>query len=324
MSRNCLKMLVIVLGLVLIFSGSTAAQEYISIATGGTAGTYYPLGGGMAELINEHVEDVNATAEVSGASIENVRLINQQEVEFALVQNDVSYYAKNGIEMFDGEPLENLRGVALLYPEIIQIVTVEDTGINSVEDFAGKRIAVGAPGSGTEANARQIIGAHGLSYDDMTIDYLSFAEAVDQLKDGHVDAAFITAGTPTAAVIDLSATKEVKILEIEDEVLARLQSEYPFYTSYDIPGGTYSAIEEDITTVTVLAMIITHADSDEDMVYGVTSAIFENLDDLAEIHVRGGDVGHVSALSGMPIEMHPGAQRYFEEHFSQLLDALGY
>ncbi|MGM0419701.1 MAG: TAXI family TRAP transporter solute-binding subunit [Bacillota bacterium] len=324
MSRNCLKMLVVVLGLALVVSGSVAAQEYISIATGGTAGTYYPLGGGMAELINEHVEDVNATAEVSGASIENVRLINQQEVEFALVQNDVTYYAKNGVEMFDGEPLEKLRGVALLYPEIIQIVTVEDSDIDSVEDFEGKRIAVGAPGSGTEANARQIINAHGLTYDDMSIDYLSFAEAVDQLKDGHVDAAFITAGTPTSAVIDLSATKDVKILEVEDEIIAELQSEYPFYTSYDIPGGTYSNIEEDVTTVTVLAMIITNEDADEDMVYDVTSAIFNNLDSLAETHDRGADVGHVSALSGMPIEMHPGAQRYFEEHFSQLLDALGY
>ena len=324
MSREFKMLLFVVLAFALVFSGPVAAQEYISIATGGTAGTYYPLGGGMAELINEFVDDVNATAEVSGASVENVRLIQQQEVEFALVQNDISFYAKNGIEMFDGDPLDDLRGVALLYPEIIQIVTLEGNDIDSVYDFEGKRIAVGAPGSGTEANARQIIEAHGLTYDDMTIDYLSFAEAVDQLRDGHVDAAFITAGIPTSAIMDLAATNDAKVLEVEDDIIAQLQEDYPFYTSIDIPGGTYSDIDEDITTVTVLAMIIANQAADEDMVYNATAAIFDNLDRLAEIHARGGDVDHVSALNGMPIEMHPGARRYFEEHFSQLLDALGY
>ncbi len=313
MSREFKFLLFLVLAFALVFSGPVSAQEFISIATGGTAGVYYPLGGGMAELINEHVDNVNATAEVSGASVENVRLIQNQEVEFALVQNDISFYAKNGTEMFDGDPLDDLRGVALLYPEIIQIVTLEGNDIDSVYDFEGKRIAVGAPGSGTEANARQIIEAHGLTYDDMTIDYLSFAEAVDQLRDGHVDAAFITAGIPTSAIMDLAATNDAKVLEIEEDIIAQLQEDYPFYTSIDIPGGTYSGIDEDITTVTVLAMIIANQAADEDMVYNVTAAIFDNLDRLAETHARGGDVSLETALDGMPIEMHPGAQRYFDE-----------
>jgi len=313
MSREFKFLLFLVLAFALVFSGPVSAQEFISIATGGTAGVYYPLGGGMAELINEHVDNVNATAEVSGASVENVRLIQNQEVEFALVQNDISFYAKNGTEMFDGDPLDDLRGVALLYPEIIQIVTLEGNEIESVYDFEDKRIAVGAPGSGTEANARQIIEAHGLTYDDMTIDYLSFAEAVDQLRDGHVDAAFITAGIPTSAIMDLAATNDAKVLEIEEDIIAQLQEDYPFYTSIDIPGGTYSDIDEDITTVTVLAMIIANQAADEDMVYNVTAAIFDNLDRLAETHARGGDVSLETALDGMPIEMHPGAQRYFYE-----------
>ena len=313
MSREFKFLLFLVLAFALVFSGPVSAQEFISIATGGTAGVYYPLGGGMAELINEHVDNVNATAEVSGASVENVRLIQNQEVEFALVQNDISFYAKNGTEMFDGDPLDDLRGVALLYPEIIQIVTLEGNEIESVYDFEDKRIAVGAPGSGTEANARQIIEAHGLTYDDMTIDYLSFAEAVDQLRDGHVDAAFITAGIPTSAIMDLAATNDVKVLNIEEDIVTQLQENYPFYTSIDIPGGTYSGIDEDISTVTVLAMIIANQAADEDMVYNVTAAIFDNLDRLAETHARGEDVSLETALDGMPIEMHPGAQRYFDE-----------
>ncbi|MFN2364561.1 MAG: TAXI family TRAP transporter solute-binding subunit [Halarsenatibacteraceae bacterium] len=312
MRREFKYLLFLVLAFALIFSGPVAAQEYISIATGGTAGTYYPLGGGMAELINENVDDVDATAEVTGASVENVRLVQNGEVEFALVQNDISYYAKNGEEMFDGDPLDNLRGVALLYPEDIQIVTLEENDIKTVSDFEGKRVAVGAPGSGTEANARQIIEAHGLTYDDISIDYLSFSEAVDQLKDGHVEAAFITAGAPTSAIIDLAATEDVKILDVEGDALEQIQEDYPYYITKVIPGGTYSGIDEDINTVAVSAMLITNEAADEDMVYNVTRAIFDNLDELGEIHDRGKDVTVEGALEGMPIDLHLGAERYFE------------
>ncbi len=304
--------LALFLGLALILSGPIAAEQFISIATGGTGGVYYPLGGGMSDLINQHVEGVDATAEVTGASTENARLIQTGEVELALIQNDIAYYAKHGTEMFEAEK-ENLRGVAMLYPEIIQIVTLEDSGIESVYDFQDKTIAVGAPGSGTEANARQIIEAHGLTYDDMTVDYLSFAEAVDQLRDGHVDAAFLTAGIPTGALMDLSATHDAKILDIDDDIAEDLMEDYPFYTQEVIPGGTYDGIEEDVSTVTVLAMIVTSAALDSDTVYDMTAAIFDNLDYLAEIHERGGDVSLEAAQEGMPIDLHPGAERYFGE-----------
>ncbi len=301
-------------GVALVFSASAMALDFMSIASGGTGGTYYPLSGGMAEIINEHV-DTNATAEVTGASVENVRLVQDQQVEWGLVQNDIAYYSKHAVEMFEGdEPYDQLRGIAVLYPETIQILTLEGSGIDTVADFEGKTIAVGAPGSGTEANARQIIEAHGLTYDDMTVDYLSFAEAVDQLRDGHVDAAFLTAGIPTGSVVDLAATHDPKFVNITEEGMENILDEYPYYTRHVIEGGTYDGIEADAESVAVLAMIIANENTPEDFIYETTAAVFNNVERLGEIHERGRDVTLEGALDGMPIEMHPGARRYFEEH----------
>ncbi|MFP4015791.1 MAG: TAXI family TRAP transporter solute-binding subunit [Halanaerobiales bacterium] len=310
-----MRRLVILLMVLILTVGSSAAfaVEFISIATGGTGGTYYPLGGGMAEIFNNNLDNVNATAEVTGASVENSRLVQYGEVELAFVQNDVIYYGYTGTELFEDEKLTDVRGIATLYPEVIQIVTTEDTGINSIADFVGKRIAVGAPGSGTEANARQIINAFGLSYDDMTVDYLSFAEAVDQLKDGHIDATFLTGGTPTAAVIDLAATHDVKILTVDGEGADKLLADYPFYTKHTIPAGTYSGLDTDVNTVSVKAMLVTNSSLSEDLVYNLTKALFENLDTLAEIHVKGSVISLETAQDGMPIDLHPGAAKYYNE-----------
>lgn len=296
-----------------ILTGPIFAVEFISIATGGTGGTYYPLGGGMAEIFNDTLDNVNATAEVTGASVENIRLVQYGEVELAFVQNDITFYAATGTELFSDETLEDVRGIATLYPEIIQIITLEDKGINSVEDFAGKRIAVGAPGSGTEANARQIINAHGLTYDDITVDYLSFSEAVDQLKDGHVDAAFLTGGTPTAAVMDLAATHDLKIINIDDNIADILIDEFPFYTKHTITANTYSGLTKDVNTVSVQAMLVTNVNLDEELIYNITKSLFENLDRLSAIHSRGSDVSIETAEAGMPVELHSGAKRFFEE-----------
>jgi len=310
MRRLIILMTILIL---LVGTGSALATEFISIATGGTGGTYYPLGGGMAQIINDALDNVSATAEVTGASVENSRLVQYQEVELGFVQNDVIYYGYTGTELFADEKLTDVRGIATLYPEVIQIVTTADTGVNSIADFKGKRIAVGAPGSGTEANARQIINAFGLTYDDMSVDYLSFAEAVNQLKDGHVDAAFLTGGTPTAAVMDLAATHQIKILNIEGDSSDRLLEEYPFYTKHTIPAGTYSGLSEDVNTVSVKAMLVTNSNLSEDLVYGLTKAIFENLDRLAEIHVKGSVISLDTAQDGMPIDLHPGAAKYYDE-----------
>ena len=215
--------------------------------------------------------------------------------------------------MFEDDDMGQLRGIAMMYPEIIQILTLEGTGVESVSDFEGKDIAVGAPGSGTEANARQIIQAHGLTYDDMTVDFLSFVEAVDALRDGHVDAAFVTAGIPTGSVVDLAATHDPKLVEVEEEGMEVLMEEYPYYIDTVVPGGTYDGIEEDAGTVAVLAMIITNSELPEEFIYETTAAVFDNYEYLGEIHERGREVTLETALDGMPIEVHEGARRYYEE-----------
>jgi TRAP transporter TAXI family solute receptor len=290
-----------------------AETVFINIGTGGTAGTYYPLGGAMAEILKANIPGVNATAESTGASSANINMLNQGEIELALVQNDVSYYADLGIELFEEQgKIEGLRAIATLYPEVCQIITTKNTGITSVADFAGKKIAVGAAGSGVEANARQILAAYGLSYEDIKPQYLSFAEAAAGLKDGNIDAGFITAGTPTSAVLDLSAQNQVVLISIDDAIADQLVEEYPFYTKVLIPADVYNT-DADIQTLAVKAMLATTDKMSEEMAYNITKAIFENLDKLAAAHTAGKSVSLETAQEGISIPLHPGAEKYFNE-----------
>lgn len=311
------KALSILLVCILIFSVFTVGckkEERLAIATGGTSGVYFPLGGAFANIITEKVSGVTANAESTGASIENVNLLNTGEVDFAMIQNDISYYAFHGVEMFDErEPMSNLRAIASIYPETVQIVANSGANIKSVADLKGKRVAVGAPGSGTEANARQILAAFGLTYDDIQADYLSFGEAADNIKDGHVQAAFVTAGTPTAAITDLSTTHNINLVPVPSNIADKLIADYPFYDKVTIPAGTYRNQNEDIQTVAVMAMLTVRAGLSEDVVYRITKALFENLDVLAAAHSRGADVSLDTAKDGISLEIHPGAQKYYNE-----------
>lgn len=296
-------------------SGSGDRPSRIAVATGGTAGVYFPLGGAFANIITENVSGVTANAESTGASLENVNLLNNADVDFATIQNDISYYAFTGTEMFDDrEPMTNLRAVASLYPEVVQIVANASANIQSVEDLRGKRVAVGAPGSGAEANARQILTAYGLTYNDIQADFLSFAEAADGIKDGHIQAAFLTAGTPTAAITDLSTTHSVNLVPIPSAMAQQLIADFPFYDEVVIPAGTYRNQDEDINTVAVMAMLTVRAGLSDDLVYDITKALFENLDAFAAAHSRGGDLSLATAKNGLSLELHPGAARYYNEN----------
>ncbi|MDR1701393.1 MAG: TAXI family TRAP transporter solute-binding subunit, partial [Sporomusaceae bacterium] len=186
-----------------------AEKVFINIASGGTAGAYYPLGGALAEIMNKNIPGMNASAQSTGASVANINMLKDGQVDLAFIQNDITYYALNGTEMFKDKKVEGLKGIAVLYPETIQIMALESSGIKTVADIKGKRVAVGAAGSGTEANARQILEAHGITYNDISVQYLSFAEASDGIKDGNVDVGFVTAGFPTAAVQDLGASQKI-------------------------------------------------------------------------------------------------------------------
>ncbi len=294
---------------------SKGSTDYISIATGGTGGTYYPLGGAMAKIFNDNVEGVTANAQATGASTENIGLVSKGETEIAFVQNDITYYAHTGTETFEGKgKLENIRGMAMLYPEFVQIIATESSGITSVEDLKGKKVAIGAPGSGVEANARQVLDAHGMNYDDLgKADFLSFSEAADQLKNKQIDAAFITAGVPTSAITEVAQTSDMVLVPISSDKIAQLAKDYPFYTELVIPKGTYKNQDSDVITAAVMAMLVVPEDLDEKLAYNLTKSLFEQRQVIIDTHTRGNDINLDTALTGMPIEVHPGSQRYYDE-----------
>lgn len=287
-------------------------QIFLNIATGGTAGTYYPLGGALSEIWNKNIPGVNSTAQSTGASVANINLLKEGKADIIMVQNDITYYAANGVELFE-EKYEDIRGLAILYPETVQMVTLGNKGINSIADLKGKRVAVGAAGSGAEANARQILNAAGITYDDITEQYLSFAEAANNLKDGNIDAAFLTAGFPTAAVTDIAAQHDLKLIALDDALIEKLTTDYPYYTKIVIPAGTYSGVDEDIQTVAVQAMLAVKSDMDEDLAYNLVKQMYDNLDRIKAAHSVGELIKPETGTEGMPIELHPGAQKYFDE-----------
>lgn len=293
--------------------GSGGSTQFLNIATGGTSGTYYPLGGIFAEIFNKNIPDMNASAVSTGGSVANINMLEQGTADMAIAQNDIVYYAANGKEMFEGKKTDAIRGIAALYPETVQIVTLGDSPINSIDDLKGKRVAVGAVGSGAEANARQILNAYGITYDDIKVSYLSFGEASSALKDGHVDAAFVTAGAPTAAVQDIGASRSVKLIGLDDEHIAKLQKEYPFYAKMVVPADTYNGFDKEISTVAVKAVIIVNKDVSDELGYELTKAIYSNLDKIKGAHTVGEFITIESATEAMPIELNQGAAKYYKE-----------
>ncbi|MBN2286638.1 MAG: TAXI family TRAP transporter solute-binding subunit [Tissierellales bacterium] len=286
---------------------------FVNIGTGGTAGTYFPLGGAFAEIWNNSIEGVNATAQSTGASVANINLLYDGKVEVVIVQNDIAWYAYNGKNMFEGQAFEKLRGLATMYSEPLQIVTTDES-IKSVADLKGKRIAVGAIGSGVEANARQIIAAAGLDFDkDIDAKFLSFSEASSGLKDKQVDAAFLTAGIPTAAIQDLSAQNDVFVVPVDGDVAAKLTEEYDFFTEFTVPANTYKGQTEDVQTLTVKSMLCVSADLDEALVYELTKQIYANHDRVVAAHNVGKYITQETGNDGMSVPLHPGSEKFFKE-----------
>ncbi|MEK3887347.1 TAXI family TRAP transporter solute-binding subunit [Bacillus sp. FSL K6-3431] len=289
--------------------GSDYGIKYLSLATGGTGGTYYPLGGNFANMIKD-ATGVEANATTSGASAENMTLIQKGEAEVAFTQTDIATYANEGTMMFNGKKVDNIRGLGTLYPETIQIVTTAKSGVKSVADLKGKTVSVGEAGSGTLANAEQILEMYGLTVDDLKARNLSFDDSTTGIQDGTIHAAFITAGTPTGAVEGLAATEDVIIIPLETDKIDALIEKYPYYAKETIPSGTYGS-DKDLETVAVQAMLVVSADLTDDFVYEATKAIFENTDKIG--HAKGKLIKAEKALDGMAIELHPGAKRYFDE-----------
>jgi len=300
---------------VLFLMGAVAtvyAADNLVLATGGTAGTYYPFGGAMAKIWNSKIKDMNVTAQTSGASAENVRLVNKKEVELALVQSDTLDFAFNATEAFK-EPLKAMNAVAVLYPEIIQVVVGAASPIKSIADLKGKKVGVGAPGSGTEANFRQLLDAYGMKKEDVNAQFLSFSESAEAYKDKHIDAFIVTAGIPNAGIMDVATQNEIRILNIPADVAAKLTQKYPFLAAVKVPANTYKGQTAEVSTVAVNAVLICGSSLSEAMVYNLTKALFENQADLASAHAKGKELNIKTAVTGVSIPYHPGAVKYYKE-----------
>ncbi|MDO4552863.1 MAG: TAXI family TRAP transporter solute-binding subunit [Bacillota bacterium] len=292
--------------------GEAPVSYNLILATGGTSGTYYPYGGAMAAIFNANIEGMNCTAQSSGASAENLRLLNSGEADLAIVQNDVMDYAYNGIELFEGAAIDGYSAIACLYPEVVQIVARPELNVESIADLAGLRVSIGDAGSGVETNAIQILAAYGLTRDDIDARNLSFKESGSAFQDNQLDAFFVTAGVPNAAIQEICVTKEVTMISLGGDELAGLLEQYGYYTEYTIPAGTYGEAP-DATAVSIMATLAVSDALDEDVVYNITKTLFEKQADLAAQHAKGAELSLEKALDGISIPLHPGAQKYYEE-----------
>lgn len=298
---------VAVIALLLSYGGSSTR---LLMATGGTSGTYYGFGGALVQMVTQQT-DLSLAAVSTGASKENILNINAGQNQLGIVQNDVMDYAYRGVNTFaeDGS-ITSFCTVAGIYAEQIQIVTM-DPDIKTVADLEGKSVSIGASGSGVYYNAMDVLGAYGLTEEDISPQYLDFADSAESLKDGKIDAAFITAGAPTTAVTELATSNSVYLVSMDQEHIDALIEECPYYSEYTIPAGTYTTQTEDCTTVTVKATLIAALDASEEDIYTLTKALFENAEDIG--HAKSGEISLENATEGISVPYHPGAARYYAE-----------
>lgn len=290
---------------------------FFGIATGGTGGTYYPLGGMLAQLISNKVviggQKMSATAETAGASVANAQLLGRKEIESAFVAADILDAAFNGKSQFDGKPLKSLRALGALYPEQVQLVTAAKSNIQSFRDLKGKSVSSGSPGSGQWQLLGDLLEAHGMTRKDIGEDLSSFAQSIDKIKDGNLTASLITAGAPTASVTDLANTHEIRIVPLKGPEIDALRKKQPYYAQVQLPANTYKGQTAPVDTLAVMAIWATHDALPENIAYEVTKALFENTAILGQVHPKGKEITLATALQSVSIPLHPGAERYYRE-----------
>ncbi|SKC55319.1 TAXI family TRAP transporter solute-binding subunit [Maledivibacter halophilus] len=322
-------MMILVVSLVLTGCGGSTTQETgestgeqsqssggnleLAFATGGTSGTYYPLGGAMANVWNNNIEGVNVTIQPAGASVENINRVASGEVDLVLAMNNIADDAFNGTGESFSKPLTNFKAVGVVYPEVMHIITTQDTDVKSVADLKGKAINPGPPGSGTYVTAMKILEAYGIGPKDYTSKPGSFSDAVAGLKDGNIDAAFAVVSFPASAVTEVATTNPVRVISIDGAEFDKVKELIPFASKFTITGGEYNGQDEDATTVTLQAVLYVKEDLPEDLVYNITKVMYENTDSIAEGHARGKQIKLENALNGITTPIHPGAQKYYDE-----------
>ncbi len=303
--------------LALLSLALTAQAQNVSIATGGTGGVYYPLGGGMAAVLSKYVQGMQATAEVTGGSVANLQLIGTGKPYLAMTMVDAGLDALKGQDKFTGKPVP-VRTLMVMYPNRMHVVTIEGTGITKMADLKGKRVSTGSGGSATEVMAFRVIEAAGLDKDkDMKRERLGVAESGNALKDRKIDAFFWVGGLPTAAVSDLAHSPGVKIKLVDHaDLVGAMNKKYgDLYVQDRIPKDTYKGMEADNRQATVMNLLVAHENMDEKTAYNILKAVFDHRDELIRVHKEAENFKlenqKTAAAGGIP--WHPGAVRYFKE-----------
>jgi len=301
--------------LVLCLPAAAQQQNRISITTGGTGGVYYPLGGGMAAILSKYVPGLQATAEVTGGSVDNLKLINAGKSEVAFSMADAGWEAYQGIDKFKDNKV-NARTLMVLYPNKMHVVTIEGTGIAKLSDLKGKRVSTGSAGSGTEVMALRVLAAVGIDgRKDLKQERLGAAESVNAIKDRKIDAFFWVGGLPTAAVTDLAATPgiKIKLIDHDEAVEAMNKAHGPLYVKGVIPAGTYAGQDKPSPNVDVWNILVTNDKMTDAMAYAIVKTLFEKKPELVAVHKEAQNIDFKYQAVGSPIPFHPGAKKYLEE-----------
>lgn len=285
--------------------------EFITIATGGSSGVYYQVGATMSEMLAAELGS-DTSVQATGASVENINLLESGDVELAFAMGDAVTQATESEGVFEGEEPKELQAIGSLYDQYLQLITLEGSGIESVEDLKGKRVSVGDLNSGLDLNTQMVVDAYGMSYDDFSADYLPYSEAIDGMRNQQIDAAFVTSGLPNSAVTDLATTDDVNLIPIDGDGRDALLQQYDFLGEAQIPADVYEQ-EEDVESVTIPNVLLVSTDLSEDAVYDITSTLFGDLETLHNSHSAAKDITLDNVTNGLTIDMHPGAQRFFEE-----------
>lgn len=291
---------------------TAAAQDFINVLTGGTSGVYYPLGSQLSKIYGETIDGARTQVQSTKASVENLNLLQQGrgEIAFALGDSVKSAWEGDAEAGFD-QKLDKLRGIAAIYPNYIQIVASQESGIEEFADLEGKALSVGAPKSGTELNAQRIFGAMDMSYDDLgQTEYLPFGESVELIKNRQLDATLQSAGLGVASIKDLALSLPVTMVSVPESVAETLG---PPFIAATIPAGTYEGQSEDVPTLAITNILVSHSDVSEEMAYQMTKQLFENLPDMVAAHAAAKAISAENGPKGLPLPLHPGAERYYKE-----------
>ena len=305
--------LFLILCIILALSGPVSAKTtFIGIGTGGTGGIYYPYGGGVAEIWSKYVPGIQAVAEVTGASVENVKLADKGETVFGEVMGDVALAGFQGEGKFKGKK-HDILSMAIMYPNLLQVVTLKNSGITNIEQVKGKRISSGSPGSGTNFMAEAVMKAVGIPLDSFKDSRLSFTETANALRDGTIDVGFWSVGPGTSSILDLATTHDIVIIPITPEQTQKVLTSNDTYASVDLAGGVYRGVAKPVPTIGVWNVMICQKSLTEVMVYKLVAALYEHNDYLRKIHPSAAYTTPENAVKYSPIPLHPGTVKYLKE-----------